>query len=83
MKYFEIFNVMLEGMVDENTSFFVTVEAAARSKIEAGNLAIIECSKTEGENLKVEEIELKTRDASITSARVIKVYGKSYFPITE
>ena len=62
---------MLEGTVDENTGFFLTIEIAARSKKEAGNLAILEFSKSETENPKIEEIELKTSDPSITSARVV------------
>jgi len=74
---------MLEGEADEKTGFFVTIEVAGRSKKEAGKLAIIECSNTETENLKIEKIEIKTEDSHIKSAQIVKVYGKSYFPLTE
>ena len=77
----KIFDVMLEGKEDDETGYFVTLEVSASSKSKAGELAIAEAVKQQLKNLKIEDIELKYRDASVNEAAVLKTYGKSYFPL--
>ena len=79
----KIFAVMLEGQLDSTTGFFVTIEVGAKTKKEASRLAINEWLRSEDIDPRIEELELLRHDAAVTVPRVIKVYGRTYFPIED
>lgn len=72
---------MLEGVEDECTGYFVTLEVSATSKSKAAKLAVAEAAKDENREYRVEEVELKFEDERIIESRVQRVYGKSFFPL--
>ena len=75
----KIFNVILECRADEKTGYFISFDVAAPSKDDAANLALSEHKQPAS----VDEIALTSEDESIDESAVLKVYGRSYFPIAE
>jgi hypothetical protein len=74
---------MLEGVEDESTGYFVTLEVSASSESEAAQIAIAEMAKNENREHRVEEVELKFEDEGSTESQVHRIYGKSFFPIKD
>lgn len=74
---------MLEGVLDKNTGYFITIDVAALSKEDACELAVLEWNKSEIQNPRIEEVAWTERRSGNNFPEVVKTYGRSYFPLTD
>ena len=76
----KVYDVLLAG-IEGKKGFFISVEASATSKLKASILALAEVKSRGMTGMKLEEVEIKARDGNVTKPIILRVYGKSYFPL--
>ena len=73
------YNVMLEGVDNDGTGYFITLEIAAASQAEAEEVARQKATSMGLNIIGIEEVERKRQLGKSVQPGILQIYGKSYF----